>query len=126
MMKSILFVAAAIIFFLVGFAFYLKRKRLQKNGIRVQGVIKELIGSGDSIYPVIEFKTILGESIIMKYNVSKSPGAKVGDRVEMLYNPNNPNSFIIDGKAEKWLPVIFMGFSIVVLIIYFIFFANKE
>ena len=61
-------------------------------------------------YPIIEYNV---ENEIIKTSMSSgsnSPAYSVGDRITILYNPNNPKEFIVKGdKSSELFVYIFLG-----------------
>ncbi|BAY24591.1 hypothetical protein NIES2100_43860 [Calothrix sp. NIES-2100] len=75
--------------------------------------------SSSAYYPVVKFTPSSGETIIFESNTGSSPPAfSKGQQVEVLYNPKQPNSAMINSWLELWfLPGMFAGMgSIFVLI----------
>ncbi len=55
-------------------------------------------------YPVVEFRTVDGESIRFESSIGSNPAAyRVGDTVKVLYDPQTPQSALID-SWEVWMP----------------------
>lgn len=99
-----------IIFILAGSKLVEKRKNIIQNGIEVEGVIFEFDDSTPPIsidsydnakYPIIRFVTKKGEWITEKseYEVS-SFLFKEGQKVKVIYNPENPKDFIFKTKVD--------------------------
>lgn len=68
---------------------------------------------------MVKFAPSSGEQTIFKSNTGSNPPAFTkGQQVEVLYNPQKPNSAMINSWLELWfLPAIFTGMgSIFVLI----------
>jgi hypothetical protein len=124
--KNIYYLIGPVITFSAGFYFYYKRRKLIQAGNKVQGEVIRLESSGGDKYPVIQFKTLAGETIVKKYKVSQSGKMKVGQNVELYYNPEKPSDFMIDSVSEKWAPFLLIAISFVFVIIYFVFFPNKK
>ena len=120
MIKTILVIAGCGIPFFAGLFFHLKRRRLVRTGETATGEVVDLQGSGEDVYPVIRFK-MTGQVVVHRYRVSNQ-AARVGDKMNLYYNPDKPEQFILNSKVEKWLPLLLMFFSIVFGIIYFLFF----
>lgn len=61
-------------------------------------------------YPVVEYRTATGELIRFESTLGGNPPAfQAGDQVEVLYDPQAPQSALVD-TWEHWLPVyIFLG-----------------
>jgi cytochrome c oxidase assembly protein Cox11 len=78
-------------------------KRSQKGGN------KKLAGYTDNV-PTIEFTTNTGQKFSFKAEGFTNPNVKIGDSVQVLYNPTNPQDAKIN--ATKWLyslPLILFG-----------------
>ncbi|WP_448541587.1 DUF3592 domain-containing protein, partial [Roseiflexus sp.] len=55
-------------------------------------------------YPVVEFRTADGESVRFEGSTGSNPSAyRVGDTVNVRYDPQTPQSALID-SWELWLP----------------------
>jgi hypothetical protein len=81
-------------------------KRSQKGGN------KNMAGYTDNV-PTIEFMANNGQKYSFTVEGFTNPGVKVGDKVQVLYNPINPNDARLN--ATKWiysLPLILLGLGI--------------
>lgn len=82
-----------------------KRNELEKSGEKAEGIIFEFsnagTGANDSAYqlPVIRFLTQKGEWITEEYFVSSVFHTK-GQKVQVLYDPQNPKKFIIEKNVR--------------------------
>ncbi|WP_076798292.1 DUF3592 domain-containing protein [Chloroflexus islandicus] len=86
--------------------------------IPAQGVVVEVVsrtvntnsGNRTFSYPVVEYRTATGELIRFESTLGGNPPAfQTGDRVEVLYDPQTPQSALVN-TWEHWLPVyIFLG-----------------
>jgi hypothetical protein len=73
---------------------------------------EENMFKGETLAPVIEFKTHDGITVTITGSASKPPRYKVGERVKLLYTPASPEKAIIDSFLDKWfLAVFFITFS---------------
>ena len=76
--------------------------RLNRAGERVPGVVVDLrwesgVGNSDMCYLVIEFRTVDCRVIQTSTRIgSGSPMAGLGDRVDVLYDPNKPERVSIN------------------------------
>lgn len=63
-------------------------------------------------YPVVEFRTSKAETIRFQGEIGSNPSPyKVGDQVKVLYDPQAPQSAVID-SWEIWLPsTVLLGFG---------------
>ena len=112
-----------------------ERRKLLKTGIKVVGVVFKLekrLGSGkDRIplyYPVIRYVTLNEEWITKEYDEAGSNPSmyKEGEKVNVIYDPDDNNHFIIDGFMNRILG--FVGIAVGVLIItgVFIYYILKQ
>jgi len=119
--------AAAVYF---GFYFYNDINSLRKVGIVTEGVIlryekrkpQDKSRKDDLYVPVVQFDTEEGKTIVVEGKVEKNKVlqniCESGERVEVIYDPNNPEHAVINTFAELWfapllLWVIGAGFIIV-------------
>ena len=110
----IIFLSMGAIMLLIVYWMQARRKKLIEMGYNATGkvidVLREAAGKagGSWVYcPVIEFKTVMNETIIKKYPIGTNPSAyKIGDEIEIYYHPDNPSRFII--KKDKAMSLLFM------------------
>src|SRR5689334_531631 len=88
--KNIYYLVGPVITFTAGFYFYYKRQKFVKGGNKVEGEVIGIEKSGIEKYPVIQFKTSSNETITQKYKVSQGGKMRVGQRVQLYYNPGKP------------------------------------
>jgi hypothetical protein len=106
-----------------------KTTKLLKNGIKAEGEVLELVPTGvarnSNFYkPVIRFETLAKESITHKSDIGVSYSVyKVGDKLTVIYEQDNPTDFMIDDKRSKIAGTLFMVVGIIVLAIAFLLFA---
>lgn len=101
---------------LLGGAFYLyqdKQAFLKKAEV-TQGTVVELLSTKSknsiSYCPVIEFITKTGKKIKISSSVSSNPPSyNVGENVEVLYDPINPNKADINGFSSLYLAPLILG-----------------
>ncbi len=117
----------------IGNAKYRKRKQLLSSGVKVEGMVSELItesshsSGGPSMsnyYPVIEYKNSDQVEVSKRYDIGTNPSIyKIGDVVSVIYDANDDREFIIDNKITQWAPpvIIIVGIAVVIgSIIYYI------
>jgi hypothetical protein len=81
---------------------------------RVVDIVSRTTTSGGErktyFYPVVEFRTAGGESVRFEGSTGSNPSSyRVGDMVRVLYDPQTPQSALID-SWDLWLPSgIFIG-----------------
>jgi hypothetical protein len=84
-----------------------ERRKIRAVGIKVEGVIFELNNRLDSdgcncYYPVVRYLTLEKEWMTQEYYVGRNPSPyQEGDKVIILYDPDDPKQFILDGKADE-------------------------
>lgn len=80
----------------------------QKNTIKVQGLIVENIlqtGAGGSVCnPRVQFTTQKGEKISFVDKIGSYPADfEVGQKVKVLYHPDNPHQALLGSFKRTWL-----------------------
>jgi hypothetical protein len=105
----------------ITFAVYLgmERANFLETALKTDGKVIELIESrsDDSYvyYPRVEFSLTGTDRVISFRHESGSnpPSYKVGEKVQVLYDPENPHDAIIDGGLMNWLATgLVAGFGI--------------
>ncbi len=96
------------------FYLYTQQVNFMKQAIPAQGTVSDLSLGGednDVYFPSITFKSKEGELIHFTSNVgSNPPSHRVGETVEILYDPSDPNKAQINDTFELWLAPIITGF----------------
>ena len=75
---------------------------------RAEGEVIEIRREGDMYAPVVRFRLANGETQEVKDLGSGAPDFAVGDRVIVLYMPNDPEDFRIDTFEGLWFSAIFV------------------
>ena len=107
------------IFFSVGASFGIYSLIKGENAGRTEGEVAALIRGGKgSSRPVVRY-AVDGKPFEITGWMSTSPPAySVGEKVTVLYNPENPADGRIDSFVERWLfPVVFGGVGALLLVI---------
>ncbi len=97
-----------------------KTQKLKKVGIKAEGIVfsqepeEEFMISfstqntfSTSYYPIIRFVTAEKEWVTQKYNVSSFPSYKEGDKVTVIYNPENITEFMLDDWSTQAVGYLF-------------------
>ncbi|MBF2007665.1 MAG: DUF3592 domain-containing protein [Chlorogloeopsis fritschii C42_A2020_084] len=116
------------IFAVIGIIFGVNTHSFVGTALSTQGTVidLELRSSTDSkgrsssvYYPVVKFAPSSGEQTIFKSNTGSNPPAFTkGQQVEVLYNPQKPNSAMINSWLELWfLPAMFTGMGLIFVLI---------
>lgn len=115
-------ISVAVIFivlglFFVGIAFYMYTDQtafLAVSKTASGTVISNVSHSDDDGYtysPVVSFTTKEGElKQFESNNASEPPAYHVGEKIEVLYDPANPDHAQINNFFESWLGCIILGF----------------
>ena len=85
-----------------GLALGLGSLRLVLHGEPVEGEVVEMRREGDMYAPVVRFRLASGESRTVKDLGSGAPDFAVGDRVAILYMPQDPADFRIATFDRLW------------------------
>ena len=75
---------------------------------RADGEVIEIRREGDMYAPVLRFRLASGETQDVKDLGSGAPDFAVGDRVTVLYMPDDPEDFRIDTFERLWFSSIFV------------------
>lgn len=69
-----------------------------------------------SYYPVVEYKTLKGETVRFTENLSTSFSPQINSVVEVVYNSENPNEAKINSFAYLWFGPSILAFMAVIFI----------
>lgn len=108
-------IAIGVAFLIAAVSLDKKYKALLKTGKEVEGVVFDMdssdntgIDGSDSLaYPIIRFVTHKQEWITKKADFSYS-GLKPGDKLNIIYDPENPTNFTIKSTVVSLLPILLM------------------
>jgi hypothetical protein len=89
-----------------------KRTLLRQTGILVEGVVIRLERDNDPessiLYPVISFTARSGKVVTERYNFGSQPAAyRLGQQVQILYDPLAPKEFVIGDGSIDWETLVF-------------------
>ncbi|HOY33140.1 MAG TPA: DUF3592 domain-containing protein [Bacteroidales bacterium] len=101
------FQLVGVFFILFSFVSLFRFLKLKRNGIRVKAVVKEIVQFGNRAYkyfPVLEYKTLTGETIVKRsYIGGRKDAYKINEMVEIVYDENHPKTFLImKGFGRYW------------------------
>ena len=96
-------------------------RKLKEFGVKAEGVVFRLEQSNNArdqtYYPVIRFLTAEKEWITKRYDGATTSGKyKEGDKVNILYNNDDAENFIIDDKINMLAGPILIGLGIVFIL----------
>ena len=90
-------------------------KELVEQGIETTGTVVKFAemrsqGGSPTYAPVVEFTTIDGSAVRFQEDYySDTPSHRVGDKVEIIYDPTSPNNASINTLWGLWGAVIALG-----------------
>lgn len=104
---------SGIIFLVIGIFVLRKELGLRKNGVRVTGVIVEVIREedmdGTSFRPVVQFTTHEGQSIVWRSTETGSIWRNALDKpMRIIYDPQNPQEVLRSHWSSSIMPVLFI------------------
>jgi hypothetical protein len=116
-MESILIVAMGIVLLYVALKFRLITQKIARNGIETEGVVCDIIpGNKVDSCPLIQFVTLEKEWITEEYSISTISGfLKKGQKVTVVYNPDNPRNFFVKSAITSVTPLLMMMLAILIL-----------
>ena|ERR687887_2304642 len=97
---------------------YRSERRYLKNALRATGVIDSVFAEPGSLgkakvtfyYPVVRFTTAAGVAVTARSKSGRNGGFRVGDRINILYDEEDPSNVQIDAFWSRWLIVIGAAF----------------
>jgi hypothetical protein len=111
-----LFLAIGVVTLIVGAVMFVRTVQFVADAKRATGTVVDLSRERDSegdvsFYPVVRFTAGTGETIVFVSSSGSSPASETpGDRVEVLYDPDDPYDAKLSGFLHLWLPAaIFPG-----------------
>ncbi|HNW89960.1 MAG TPA: DUF3592 domain-containing protein [Bacteroidales bacterium] len=84
---------------------YFRLRKLTVKGIKTTAIIKDFEDALHNMrFPILEYRTLTGEVITQKSYIGSKRGVQnIGDKVNIVYNPNKPWQFLLDtGMAKYW------------------------
>jgi hypothetical protein len=126
-----LFFAVGVVALLVGLVTLVFTVRFIQRAEHATGTVIELSRETDSdgevtFYPVVRFETAEGREIEFKSSSGSSPPShSEGDRVDVLYDPDDPHDARLSGFFDLWLfPIV--GFALGVVFIVVSLFVRRQ
>ena len=105
-----------------------KLKHYTKRGIKVEGIVTDLVASDRNrmYHPIVRFTLADGYHVEHKSSSGSNPPLfKIGDSVELLYLPEEPSEFIAISKHSEKFYVLFLIIGLLAFG-YFIFSLVKD
>jgi hypothetical protein len=107
---------------------YFHARSFLQTAVKAEGTVVKLVeepgsGHGPSYFPVFKFTDSQGWEQQANSKVgSNPPSYKVGDKVNLLYDPNDPTSAVTDTFWGVWIwPVALCGAGVFDLVFAFLF-----
>ncbi len=89
---------------------YLNEQKFLSRAEQVTGTVVDLDRSDDAYCPVIEFQTKRGEPVRYYGNVCSSPPSyDLGERVDVVYDPQNIRHVQMTGFWSQYVGVFVLG-----------------
>lgn len=111
-------IAVGLVVLFLGYQWRISTEQRIATMVKAQGTVVEVVSrtqrsDGERktfFYPTVEFRTAAGDVIRFEHSTGSNPPAyRVGDAVDILYNPQTPQDAMID-SWDIWLPsMIVMG-----------------
>jgi hypothetical protein len=101
-------IALGSFFLIIAVIQYFRLWRLNEKGIKTTAIIKDFEDALHNMrFPILEYKTLSGEVITQKSYVGSKRGVQnIGDRVNIVYNPDNPRQFLLNTGMDKYWKVL--------------------
>ncbi|MBD2596190.1 DUF3592 domain-containing protein [Nostoc spongiaeforme FACHB-130] len=123
-----IFAGIGSIFLITGIIIAIDTRSFSKNSIPAQGTVINVVkhksrdskGRSSTIYyPVIKFTANSGKVVEFEAGSGSNPPAySPGQQVEILYNPQEPESAAIHSWFDLWfLPIMFIGMGSLFVVI---------
>lgn len=108
----IILTLSGLLFFAIGAGLTMRQRSLEKQGMEAPGVVVALHenydSDGSTYKPVVQFHTPGGQKVEFTSSYSSNPPAyEIGERVTVVYNPDEPSKAVIKGEGQI-LHIIFM------------------
>lgn len=93
---------------------YLKRNKVFREGIRVQGTIiaehEDDSGEATTYHPVIRFRTHDGQEVIATAEEGSGYRVHLGEEVSVCYMPDQPSKIFVVGSSPigYWLGILML------------------
>jgi Protein of unknown function (DUF3592) len=123
-----IFAGVGSIFVISGLFIALNTRSFVGKGISTQGTVIDVVRhtsrdsngrSSTTYYPVVKFTPSSGEPVIFEANSGSNPPThRRGQKIDVLYNPQEPESATINSWLDLWfLPTMFMGMGSLFVVI---------
>ncbi|KIO75557.1 hypothetical protein TH53_19965 [Pedobacter lusitanus] len=87
----------------------LERRQYKRSGIRVPGVVSDIVLCGRNYYPIVNYQTLDKQDMVEEYGMGTSPSVyKRGEQVKVIYKQEDCTKFIIDNRSSAYIEIIFL------------------
>jgi len=94
------------------------RNKYTPSDLRLFESIDLVADETGTFYAVIEFKTDKGETVTKQLDIGTNPPRSVGQRVSVIYNPNNPQEFVTFARTWfQFIPALLMSLGLIGLLV---------
>ncbi|MCR8560498.1 DUF3592 domain-containing protein [Mucilaginibacter sp. BJC16-A38] len=139
---ELIIVAGGAFLAVFGFGKWNEYKKILVTGKRVEGVVFDMENTSDMTsisfdndssgrnglhYPIIRYVTLEKEWVTKKYSIGSNPSPyNIGDTVNIVYDTNDIEHFIIDDNQSRfiWPIVMIVGVALIVGVSIY-FFINQ-
>ncbi len=131
MIYSIL-LTTGIIFLILSFIVFRNSLSLIKNGYKATAIVIDLqnilSNNTSDLTPIFKFTTTTGQEIIFKgFGASSPPAFNIGEKVNIIYNPDNPNEAkVLTYFGVFGLTIILTALSIPMIVISAGYFLTQQ
>jgi len=99
-----------------------EKLRILRKGIKVDGVILQVINDGHSTsptyYPVVKFYTEQNQPVTERYRIWGNKWTyREGEDVKVIYDPQNPGKFLLDEPRSKVLSPVFIYGGVLLILL---------
>lgn len=123
---AVVFSLIGLVFLMIGVGFVCSSYSLLSVAQRTEGTVIRLVGNGrrGSVAPVVEFFLEGNRREFQSWLSTSPPQFGVGEKVTVLYDPNDPQRASIESFVTLWLfSTIFGGIGVVMLVVSGVLFA---
>ncbi|UII23972.1 DUF3592 domain-containing protein [Fulvivirga ligni] len=89
------------ILFAINLYLYIRCRELMSKGKRTDATVNDFVFKNDLYYPIVHYTTEDDEMYLKRLSGGTNPPKyKRGDKIPIIYQPHDPENFIIDDPAS--------------------------
>ena len=120
---------ASLLVLCIGILKFLQRKHYEKNGVKVRGIVSDLVleyqGGTRAYYPVVIYSTLEEIEFEEKSSFGTYPSVyEKGQEIYIIYDLVNQKKFIIDNKKSIYIEFVCISIGLIGLIISLVYFTT--